>query len=494
MTADDLVAALVLEDGQRWGDAAAPFQWDDLAAVFDPDGVLWHFLTRPRGGSKSTDLAAMLLAWGVVEAPAAARGYVVATDRDQGSFAVLDAIAGLIRRTEELRGLVDIQSTRVVFASGATVEVLSADGASAWGLRPAFVVADEVAQWPDTRNARTLWTALVSSLGKVPGCRFVVLTSAGEPSHWSRKILIGAKESPRWRVAEVPGPLPWVDPAYLTEQRRMLRESEYRRLHLNEWCEGEDILVTEADLAACTRASDEALEPVTGTRYVLTVDLGLTNDRAIAVVAHAEPITDERGSRRRVIVDRIQKWRGTRRHPVDLTAVEEWLAETSRRYNRARAVVDPWQAAAVCQRLTRRGVVVTEWVFSATSVGRLANALYLDLRQHSLSLPNDPDLLEELARVRLKETTPGVVRLDHERGAHDDQAVAVGLACVTLAEQPDRKGLADTYMASDGPPTHTPDGTPLLSLMPGLVVAGDTSTGMNLDQAENGRTAASPFL
>jgi phage terminase large subunit-like protein len=435
----EIIEALVLEDGRRWGAVAADFQRADVEAIFDPAGPRWHYITRPRGGSKSFDQGATLLAWGVCEAAPGARGYIVASDQQQGSFAVLDAIAGMIRRTAELRGLVEIQTNKVVFRNGASVEVLSADGASTWGLRPSFVVCDEHAQWrAGTRNVRNVWIALISSLAKVPGCRLVVLTSAGEPSSWAHKVLLEARSSDRWRTSETPGPLPWADPANLAAQRRLMRESEYMRLHENVWTEAEDRLVTEADLLAAARADAEPLEPVPGTHYVVTVDLGLKNDRTIAVIAHAEPVTDEWGSSQRIVVDRIAKWRGTRLRPVDLTEVETWLQDASVRYNRARIVADPWQATGLCQRLQKRGIAVEEFTFSAASVGKIANALFLSLRGHLISLPNDPDLLAELGQVRLKETTPGVVRLEHDSGQHDDQAVACGLACVTLTTQQGR--------------------------------------------------------
>src|SRR5664280_1783208 len=243
-----LVHALGLESGERWGDIAADFQIEDVDAIFDDLGVLWHFLTRPRGGSKSLDLAAVLLAWLICEAAPGARGYIVASDRDQGAFAVLDAVDGLVRRTPELQGRVDVQTDKVVAGNGATVEVLSADGASSWGLRPDFIVVDEYAQWPTTRNARNVWTALISATGKMPGCRLVVLTSAGEPSHPSYKTLKTARKSKSWRTNEVVGPLSWADPQNLAEQRLLLTDSQYARLHLSIWTEAEDRLVSAADL------------------------------------------------------------------------------------------------------------------------------------------------------------------------------------------------------------------------------------------------------
>src|ERR1700679_1711856 len=92
----DLMSALVLEDGKHWGAVAADFQREDAAAIFDPNEVAprWHFITRPRGGSKSTDAAGVALAWLACEAPAGARGYIVATDEDQAALDV-DAPEGL---------------------------------------------------------------------------------------------------------------------------------------------------------------------------------------------------------------------------------------------------------------------------------------------------------------------------------------------------------------------------------------------------------------
>jgi hypothetical protein len=221
----DLLAALVLDDGRRWGDVAAEFQWEDAEAIFSKDGPRWHYLTRPRGGSKTTDLAGVALAWLATEAAPGARGYVFAGDKDQAAQ-LTDFAAGLVDRTPELRGVVEVQAFKIIAKSGATVEVRAADGGGAFGLKPSFVVADELAQWEETRRPKRLWTAIISSLNKVPGCRFVCLTSSGEPSHSSHKVLLDALKAPdRWHVHEVPGPLPWVDEADL--QAQGLRDSEY---------------------------------------------------------------------------------------------------------------------------------------------------------------------------------------------------------------------------------------------------------------------------
>ena len=222
----DLLAALVLdEDGRRWGEIAADFQWDDAEAIFSDDGPLWHFLTRPRGGSKTTDLAGISLCWLATVATPGARGYVFAGSKDQAAL-LLDAASGLVDRTPELRDVIEVQASKLIALKSAQRR----DPFRRWqrGIRYTSQILRRGRAGPmgSTRRPRKLWTAIISSLGKVPGCKFVCLTSAGEPGHQSHKVLQGALNAPeRWHVNEVPGPLPWVDEADL--QAQGLRDSEF---------------------------------------------------------------------------------------------------------------------------------------------------------------------------------------------------------------------------------------------------------------------------
>jgi phage terminase large subunit-like protein len=487
----DLVHALVLESGELWGDVAADFQLEDVEAIFDDHGPLWHFLTRPRGGSKSLDLAAVLLAWLICEAAPGARGYIVASDRDQGAFAVLDAIGGLVRRTPELQGRVDVQTDKVVAGNGATVEVLSADGASSWGLRPDFAVLDEAGQWPSTRNARAVWTALISATGKMPGCRLVVLTSAGEPSHWSHKVLKTARKSKSWHVHEIPGPLPWADLQNLAEQRLLLTDSQYARLHLNQWTEAEDRLVSAADLEAATAGRDELeLPPVPGTRYVTTLDVGMVRDRTVVVVAHS--------SDSGVVVDAVWWRQGTRRNPVDLQEVEDAIVDLNRRYP-GEIFIDEAKAEFMLQRLRGRSLPIEVFNFTTTSVGILASTLVRAFRTRTLSLPDHDVMLDELSTVRIIENSAGVARLGHDSDKHDDFAVAVGLAVYRLTDGW-RNWMRAGLDLDDLEPDVDAMGKPFLPVIAGLGIVGAAAMPASIDRGDEpdepivgGKTAVSPF-
>lgn len=170
------------------------------------------------------------------------------------------------------------------------------------------------------------------------------------------------------------------------------------------------------------------LDPIHGMTYVIGLDVGLKRDSTVATICHLEHGI--------VYVDRMAVWTGTRLRPVKLGDVEQWIRKAATEY-RATVIVDPWQAAQLTERLRSRGVRIREFPFTAQSVGRIASTLYLLLRERALRLPDDPELIDELSNVRLRETSPGVLRMDHDAGRHDDRAIALALAAHRLVEKGD---------------------------------------------------------
>lgn len=423
--AAELLAGLVLEDGRAWGTAATDWQHADANAILAPGDPRWHYLTRPRGASKTTDLAGVAIAALLEQLPRGARAYALAADRDQGALLV-DAISGFVDRTEGLAGALQVDAYRVAATrTGATLTILAADEASSWGLKPEFVIVDDFAYWSETTSSRRLWRSIFSSLAKRPTSRLVILTAPGDPAHFAHGVLTRAKQRPtRWRIGTTRGPVPWIDPADLEEQRAELPEWEYERLHLGIWRASEDRLTTVEDLRACVRLDGPQEHAPTRT-YAIGVDVGLKHDRTVVAVAS----TDGQGS---VGLDRMGVWQGTRTAPVSLDAVETWILETWDAYGRPPVVADPYQAAQLLQRLARRGVHATEYPFTHQSVSRLALRLHNLISDHALVLPDDAELLDELAHVRLRESSPGVYRLDHDPSRHDDRAIALALAAEAL--------------------------------------------------------------
>jgi phage terminase large subunit-like protein len=205
---------------------------------------------------------------------------------------------------------------------------------------------------------------------------------------------------------------------------------------MNQWTASEDRLVDPDDLAACV-VLDGPLPPQRGKTYRIGLDIGVRHDRTVAAVCHGELVGDPgRPVGVRVVVDRLQVWAGQgREREVQLDEVAEWLAWASSSYGRAQVIFDPSQAILLAQQLRKRGVRMAEFTFHPRSVSQLALTLHGLIRSRRLALPDDGDLLDELGSVRLRETSPGTYRVDHDADKHDDRAIALALAAYRIVER-----------------------------------------------------------
>ena len=459
----DLLWALRLEDDRQWGSAAYDFQKEDAAAIFDPTGPNKHFLTRPRGASKTTDVAGVALAWLSQDAKPLANGHVVAANTKQAGI-LIEAAAGLVARTPELDGAVIVEAQRILAPNGAWVEVLAQSDSGAWGLRDAhLIVADEFAQWPSTTGARRVWTAIRTAAPKVADCKLIIITSAGEPSHWSYgEVYEKNFGRPDWHYHAVPGPVPWMPESEVESLRWELTPSQYQRLVLNEWTQDEDSAIYEEDYEAAALKSTSVRSrqsfrygkegtgftlgpPRPGVRYVFLVDVGISQDAAVMTIAHKEPIKgNSRLGPQRVVIDHLERWKGSKKHPIQVSDIEDWCVENAPVWNRAPVYADPSQFRGNIQNLVSRGVRAKEFLFTATTVGQVATALVQTFRNRQIWVPDNPILKDELLKVRLRSATAGVTRLDHASGGHDDQAVTIGMACRILLG--DGGGLGHAWM------------------------------------------------
>ena len=139
---DALFAAVVDDEGNRWGELATAEQREDALSLLDPEAPRFQFLVRPRGGSKTTDLAAVLGCVLGYQAGPSDRMFAFAADRDQARL-LQDALGQIARRTPAL-GHLEVGSYQVKAPNGASLQVMAGDAASAFGLLPTWVACDEL--------------------------------------------------------------------------------------------------------------------------------------------------------------------------------------------------------------------------------------------------------------------------------------------------------------------------------------------------------------
>lgn len=409
-----------------WGSVATAQQAEDALAVVRGDEPRWHFWLRPRGMSKTTDAALVALACLLTIQPPNSRSLVYAVDADQAML-LFERMAGLLASLPD--GAVRVTQSRVTnVGTGAFLTVESSDAPSALGHTPWLVVVDEFCAWPDTRGPRRLWSAVVSSLPKRPDSRLLVITSAGDPGNWTHDIVRQAREGGDWRFSYVPGPTPWWSARDVEKQRSALSGSAFSWYVLNEFAAAENALAAAEDLAAAVAAGVAARPHDPRHRYVVTADLGRKVDASVVAVAHRDG--------ERVVVDCVDRWLPTRGRPVRLETVEAAIRARRAEYGQAHVRLDPAKGEQMSQRLREDGVEVEEYAFTQASVDRLARTLERLFQERRISLPDLPDLTDELGTVVLKTTPSGRTRIDHHSGRHDDQAVALALAAHWLISQP----------------------------------------------------------
>jgi hypothetical protein len=419
------MAALTDHTGVWW-ETATQIQRDDARAMLDLDGPRRHWIGRAKGYSKTRDVAGVSAVVLLTQMDYGEMAYVGASDADQAGL-IRQSIAAFVANTPALRSEIIVESRRVVAPKrGTELIILPADSAGANGIRPKWLVIDELANFPDVEKHREFFDNAWAGLPKVSDSRGVIITTAGSPGHFSHKIFETAAKNKLWRLSDIKGPAPWHDPAEIESERQRQFPSKFARFWMNEWTSADDAIADPADVtAACVLKGPLAPEP--GRRYLCTLDLGTRNDRTVACISHAE----RAGDGTQVVVDRLQVWTPTRGNPVSLDDVRMWLIEFCRSYS-CQLLYDPSQAYLMIEQLRRADVRCREFLFTSSSVGHLATAIMQALRSRLLVLPDDEELRKEILTVRLRETSSNVMRIDTKGSGHDDRVIAIAMGVYDL--------------------------------------------------------------
>lgn len=463
--------------------AALDGGWRRVAGLPNDGGYQRAYLERPRGHSKTADLAVMVL-WVLLAATdRRLSGVAAAGDKDQSRL-LRDAIAKLVALNPWLNELFDVQAYRVVNkGTGSTLEILSSDAPTSYGLTPDFIVCDEITHWPSDE----LWVSLFSASAKRSACVLVIISNAGtgQGSSWQWKLREAARTGDAWYFHSLDGPqASWIAGQHLAEQRRLLPAIAFDRLWLNRWTSGSGDALTEADiLAAVNRKLLPITRPKAGWVYVGGLDLGVRRDYSALVVvgkqvgetrvvlrkrklrypynilAESDPMAlledefdilegeEERvqrvraTGRLRLACLKVWKPRANGRKKIDLDNVERFVRKVHSRIGLAALAIDPWQAEHLAQRAERADVPVELIPPTPSNLQGMATAMLEAFNDRQIELFKDALLLADLRALRVEEKSYGV-RLTSPRGktGHGDTATALGLSLLRLKKETEPLG------------------------------------------------------
>ncbi len=403
---------------------------------------LWYGL--PKGHDKSS-LIARLVNRTLAFSKRAWTGYVYAEDRDQAGL-LLEAMSKESNLNPWLQKHLKFKNWTVTGANGSRIEIEAADAASSQGTRPDLVICDELTHW----TSDELFKSVMSGKSKRLGCACIVITNAGIRHTWQWETRELARTSPRWMFYEAPHRLAtWMDEGQVNEDRKLLPPSEAARLFDNLWVDPGLAcgLVTRAEAEACEALGREmSLVPTqegrTGREYVGAIDYGAVKDRCVLTVLHMEADI--------AVVDQMDVWQGSREHPVQIAAVEQWIEEARKKYSFAALVIDPHQMEGTIQKYSAY-VPIVKWEARAgrANFDMAQNLRAMIVNKKLVWYPGCGDiqtpkgkhtLVDELTELITRAMGYGW-RLDHLPGKFDDRAVALAMACMQMVKQPLRKPI-----------------------------------------------------
>jgi hypothetical protein len=368
---------------------------------------------------------------------------VVATSQTQARV-VHRYVRGFLRRPALAPLVLRDTDDEIELKNGIVIITVPAHAASARGSAVAVVIIDEAA-WFAGRDgspldAKEIADALIPATAQFPERRVLVLSTPRWSTGWFADMVALASSGQfanmrQWHAttAEMN---PSIPASFLAEERAK-DPPAFRREYEAEFDSGIGA-VFEAELVRAAVRQRESLPPVSGRRYLVSIDPAFTGDVFSALVGHAE-------SDGRIVVDVVRGWHGSRGRPVQVDATLDEIAELAATYNRARALTDQFAAQPIRQGLTKRQLSIEERPWTNESKIDAVAAVRRALYAGRLEIPNHPQLIAELVTLEQRPTPSGRPRIAAPDRSHDDYATAL-LALVSELEAP-TEGLSGYYRA-----------------------------------------------
>jgi phage terminase large subunit-like protein len=412
---------------------AHAFQLDHNGKLKYPEQVY----SCPKKSGKTTFAALHVLTLTLLYGGAYPEATLCANDQEQARGRVFEMVRRIVEASPVLKREARLTESRITFpAFNATVTAIASDAGSAAGGNQSISVFDELWAYTSERSRR-LWDEMVPPPTRKIACRLTV-TYAGfsgeslllEELHKRGKAL--PEVAPNLHAAD--GLLmfwshtpvaPWQDEAWLTSMRNTLRPSAYARMVLNEFATSESAFVDLSAWDACVLPTLTPVREDRRTHVWAGVDASVKRDSTALVAVSC----DRKTKVVRLITHRV--FTPTTGYPIDFEAtIEATVLEWREKFLLRRLLYDPFQMAAVAQRLQRAGVRMEEFPQTVPNLTAATSNLFDLIHSRSLMVYPTPDLRLAMSRAVMHESSRGW-RLDKLKQQHKiDSVVALSMACL----------------------------------------------------------------
>jgi hypothetical protein len=385
-----------------------------------------------------------------------------ANDLEQSVGRVFEAIRKIVECSPLLKREAKVTAEKIVFpAIGATITAIPSDFAGAAGGNPTISSFDEL--WAvRAERSRRLWDELVPPPTRKIALRLTTTYAGfegestlleellkrgtaqplvGKDLHAGDGILCFLTHEP---IA------PWQTQSWLGQMRQQLRANAFVRMIENRFVTTES---TFCDMDWFDRCVDPALRPELMGGTMMPVWVGVdasTKHDSSAVVAVTY---DDKTKKVRLVNHRV--FQPTPDKPLDFEAtIENTVREFARRFSVRSVHYDPYQMAAVAQRLQASGIRMREYPQSVPNLTGMGSNLYELIKSGGLAVYPDDALRLAVSRTIALDTPRGI-RLAKEKTSHKiDVVIALAMASLHAVEQATRPlpliGLGGKVFSSTG--------------------------------------------
>ncbi len=410
----------------------------------------------PKKSGKSTTAAMAMLYAVIVLGGPNGEGIVLANDRQQATDRIFMSICKIVEASPRLRNSAKITAGKIEFiSSGATIVAIASDAPSAAGSNPTFVCADEIWGFVSERSQRLLDEVIPSPARKVSGRLITSYAGySGESEALERlyrRGLQGTEIAPAlyaqpglllfWSTKPV---APWQTEGWLAEMRSTLRSNAFLRMITNQFVTSESTFIELSWFDACV---DLELRPSLGDRRMplwVGVDASVKRDStAIAAVTF-----ETEKQRVRLAAHRI--FQPSPADPLDFEAtIEAYLRDLAGRFSLREVRYDPYQMAAVAQRLAKAGLPMVEFAQTVPNLTEASTNLYELIKGRNLVVYPDDELRLAISHAVALETARGW-KISKEKASHKiDIIVALAMAALGAL-----RGGASEWTAEDSAVFH----------------------------------------
>ena len=381
----------------------------------------------------------------------------VANSQAQATIFVQHA-AALVKSSPVLRGLLVSESaTELVFVGNRVLSAFPCSARSSRGYAASFLCLDEFAHHFDADDAgpaaaTRVWASLTPSVAQFGnlGRVVVISTPMGDSGLFSdlyAKARNGEiEQAESFHATTADNPL--IDGAYLQAQEAALGHDDFRREFGAEFTGGGAAFLDGDRVRDCVMDWRECL-PGDGTGWVLGFDAAFASDpSAVAVVGRSRRNAESLvcGLTARWLPPKSRK-RIQRSREEDTERIESVIAsvaEVATRYQ-ARVIVDQHLPGVVVSEFAKHGIHATVRAWTAESRTQAAQAVRARVYSRRIELPDDPQLITELSRLRTRyRAGSATVELPKVGDSHCDVAAALMAA---VAEHDRRPGFDPNAVA-----------------------------------------------